>query len=158
MSVAAVGRAPRPDDLFERIGGPDDLHPMLAEADVVLDALPLSPGTHHFFDATAFAAMKPTARFLNVGRGATVDEPALVAALEQGAIGGAALDVFEEEPLPASSPLWSLPTVIVSPHICGDFDGWERAVVDVFLDNLGRFVRGETLRNRVDTRAGFGIG
>ena len=158
MSVAAVGRAPRPDDLFERIGGPGDLHPMLAEADVVLDALPLSSGTHHFFDAAAFAAMKPTARFLNVGRGATVDEAALVAALEPGAIGGAALDVFEEEPLPESSPLWTLPTVIVSPHICGDFDGWERAVVDVFLDNLGRFVRGETLRNRVDTRAGFGIG
>ena len=131
---------------------------MLAEADVVLDALPLSPGTHHFFDAAAFAAMKPTARFLNVGRGATVDEGALVTALERGGIGGAALDVFEEEPLPASSPLWTLPTVIVSPHICGDFDGWERAVVDVFLDNLGRFVRGETLRNRVDTRAGFGIG
>jgi phosphoglycerate dehydrogenase-like enzyme len=87
-----------------------------------------------------------------------VDEGALVAALEQGTVGAAALDVFEEEPLPASSPLWTLPTVIVSPHICGDFDGWERAVVDVFLDNLGRFVRGETLRNRVDTRAGFGIG
>ncbi len=158
MSVAAVGRAPRPDDLFETIGGPDELHPMLAEADVVLDALPLAPGTHHFFDAAAFAAMKPTARFLNVGRGATVEEPALVDALERGAIGGAALDVYEEEPLPAASPLWTLPTVIVSPHICGDFDGWERAVVDVFLDNLGRFVRGETLRNRVDTRAGFGIG
>ena len=158
MSVVAVGRAPRPDDLFETIGGPDELHPMLAEADVVLDALPLAPGTHHFFDAAAFAAMKPTARFLNVGRGATVEEPALVDALERGAIGGAALDVYEEEPLPAASPLWTLPTVIVSPHICGDFDGWERAVVDVFLDNLGRFVRGETLRNRVDTRAGFGIG
>ncbi|TMK37592.1 MAG: D-2-hydroxyacid dehydrogenase [Actinobacteria bacterium] len=158
MSVAAVGRAPRPDDLFERIGGRDDLHPMLGEADVVLDALPLSPGTHHFFDAAAFAAMKPTARFLNVGRGATVDEAALVDALERGAIGGAALDVYEEEPLPVASPLWSLPTVIVSPHICGDFAGWERAVVDVFLDNLGRFVRGEPLRNQVDTRAGFGIG
>jgi len=158
MSVASVGRAPRPDDLFERIGGPGDLHAMLGEADVVLDALPLSPGTHHFFGADAFAAMKPTARFLNVGRGATVDEAALVGALERGALGGAALDVFEDEPLPAGSPLWTLPTVIVSPHICGDFDGWERAVVDVFLDNLGRFVRGETLRNRVDTEAGFGIG
>jgi len=158
MVVAAVGRAPRHDDLFERIGGPGDLYAMLAEADVVLDALPLSPGTRHFFDADAFAAMKPTARFLNVGRGATVDEAALVDALERGALRGAALDVFEEEPLPPTSPLWTLPTVIVSPHICGDFDGWERAVVDVFLDNLGRFVRGETLRNRVDTRAGFGIG
>ena len=158
MSVASVGRAPRPDDLFEPIGGPADLLPMLAEADVVLDALPLSPGTHHFFDGDAFAAMKPTARFLNVGRGATVDEAALVAALERRAIGGAALDVFEEEPLPATSPLWALPSVIVSPHICGDFDGWERAVVEVFLDNLGRFVRGETLSNRVDTEAGFGIG
>jgi phosphoglycerate dehydrogenase-like enzyme len=158
MAVAAVGRAPRSDDLFERIGGPGDLHAMLAEADVVLDGLPLSPGTRHFFDADAFAAMKPTARFLNVGRGATVDEAALIDSLERGALGGAALDVFEQEPLPAGSPLWKLPTVIISPHICGDFDGWERAVVEVFLDNLGRFVRGETLRNQVDAEAGFGIG
>src|SRR5207244_8499183 len=78
MALAAVGRAPRHDDLFERIGGPGDLYAMLAEAEVVLDALPLSPGTRHSFGAAAFAAMKPTARSLHVGRGATVAEAALV--------------------------------------------------------------------------------
>jgi phosphoglycerate dehydrogenase-like enzyme len=158
MAVTAVGRAPRPDDLFERIGGPEDLHTMLADADVIFDALPLVRGTHHYVDAGAFAAMKPTARFLNVGRGSTVDEAALIAALQNGRLAGAALDVFEEEPLPADSPLWALPNVIVSPHICGDFDGWERASVEIFVDNLARFVRGEPLRNLVDTTLGFGVG
>jgi phosphoglycerate dehydrogenase-like enzyme len=158
MSVAAVGRAPRPDDLFERIGGPDDLHAMLGEADVVFDALPLAPGTRHYVDADAFAAMRPTARFLNVGRGGTVDEAAMVDALAQERLAGAALDVFEVEPLPADSPLWSMPNVIVSPHICGDFDGWERAATEIFVANLRRFVRGESLRNLVDTDLGFGVG
>ena len=158
MAATAVGRAPRRDDLFERVGGPQDLHAMLADADVVFDALPLTPGTRHYVDAAAFAAMKPSARFLNVGRGATVDEAALVDALRAGSLAGAALDVFEVEPLPADSPLWAMPNVIVSPHICGDFDGWERASVDILLDNLGRFVRGEPLRNLVDTDLGFGVG
>jgi phosphoglycerate dehydrogenase-like enzyme len=158
MAVNAVGRAPRPDDIFERIGGPDDLHAMLAEADVVFDALPLTPGTRHYVDARAFAAMRPTARFVNVGRGSTVDEAALIDALRHGRLAGAALDVFEEEPLPVDSPLWTLPNVIVSPHISGDFDGWERASVEVFVDNLGRFVRGEPLRNLVDAALGFGVG
>ena len=158
MAVAAVGRAPRPDDLFDRVGGPEDLHAMLGEADVVFDALPLTPDTQHYVDAAALAAMKPSARFLNVGRGATVDEAALVDALRAGRLAGAALDVFEVEPLPSDSPLWAIPNVIVSPHICGDFDGWEEETVRIFVDNLGRFVRGEPLRNLVDTSLGFGVG
>jgi phosphoglycerate dehydrogenase-like enzyme len=158
MSVTAVGRTPRPDDVFDRIGGPEDLHSMLAEADVVFDALPLTTGTHRYVDAAALAAMKPTARFVNVGRGATVDEAALVDALRDGRIAGAALDVFEVEPLPSESPLWAMPNVIVSPHICGDFDGWEEETVALFVDNLGRFVRGEPLRNLADPSLGFGVG
>ena len=74
--------------------------------------------------------MRPTARFLNVGRGGTVDEAALIDALAGGRLAGAALDVFEVEPLPEESPLWSMPNVIVSPHICGDFDGWELEMED----------------------------
>jgi phosphoglycerate dehydrogenase-like enzyme len=137
MEVEAIGRRARDDEVFGRIGGPDDLHAALGRADHVLDALPMAPGT--------------------VGRGATVDERALIEALRSGALAGAALDVFEQEPLPADSPLWRFPNVIVSPHICGDFDGWERVVVDLFVENLGRFVRGEPLRNPVDTVAGFGV-
>jgi phosphoglycerate dehydrogenase-like enzyme len=124
----------------------------------VLDALPLTAETRHVFDAAALAAMRPSARFYNVGRGATVDEPALIEALRAGVIAGAALDVYEEEPLPASSPLWSMPNAIVSPHACGDVDGWEETVVGVFVDNVGRFARGEPLRNPVDATAGFGVG
>jgi phosphoglycerate dehydrogenase-like enzyme len=157
IHVTAVGRAPRRDELFGEILGPDDLHDAVAEADHVLDALPLTDGTRHLFDKAVFDAMKPGAVFLNVGRGSTVDEPALVEALAGGHLGGAALDVFEQEPLPADSPLWSIPGVIVSPHICGDVEGWQRDVVELFLDNLGRFARDEPLRNVVDKGVGFGI-
>jgi phosphoglycerate dehydrogenase-like enzyme len=110
------------------------------------------------FDAKAFDAMRPTAHFVNIGRGATVDEDALIDAIRSGAIAGASLDVFVEEPLPADSPLWSMPSVAVSPHISGDLHDWEEAVVGVFVDNLRRFVAGEPLRNPVDTEAGFGVG
>jgi phosphoglycerate dehydrogenase-like enzyme len=156
MDLSAVGRSARDDDLFGRVRGRDELHAALADADYVVDTMPITDGTRHTFDAEAFAAMRPTARFLNVGRGPTVDEPALVHALRNGGIAGAALDVFEEEPLPESSPLWGMPNVLISPHMCGDFTGWETVVVRLFIDNLERFVGGLELRNRVDTRLGFG--
>jgi phosphoglycerate dehydrogenase-like enzyme len=158
MHVSFVGRAPRRDEELGPIGGPEDLGELLRDADHVLDALPLAPGTEGFFGAKAFAAMKPTATFLNVGRGGTVVERELIDALRTGAIGGAALDVYEVEPLPAESPLWSLPNVIVSPHVCGDVEGWEGEVAGLFVDNLRRFVSGEPLRNVVDKVAGFGVG
>jgi phosphoglycerate dehydrogenase-like enzyme len=158
LSVEGVGRTPRTDPDLGDVVGPDGLHDALARADHVLDALPLTEATRSLFDADAFAAMSPTAHFYNVGRGGTVDEAALIAALRAGAIAGAALDVFGEEPLPADSPLWTLSNAIVSPHVCGDVDGWEREVVAVFVDNVRRFVNGEPLRNQVDTGAGFGVG
>lgn len=158
MQVSAVGSRDRDDDELGPVRGPGALHDALAAADFVVDALPLTAATRHRFDAAAFAAMKTTARFLNVGRGETVDEPALVEALASGAIAGAALDVFEEEPLPETSPLWAMPNVIVSPHVCGEFEGWESAVMDVLVDNLGRYARGEPLRNVVDKALGYGAG
>ena len=158
LTVESVGRSQRVDEVLGTVHTHDRLHEVLGRADHVLDALPLTEGTRHLFDAAAFAAMRPSARFYNVGRGGTVDELALIGALQSGGIASAALDVYEEEPLPASSPLWSMSNVIVSPHICGDVDGWEEAVVEVFVENLGRFVRGEQLRNPVDTDHGFGVG
>jgi phosphoglycerate dehydrogenase-like enzyme len=95
---------------------------------------------------------------VNVGRGATVDEPALIDALRAGTIAGAALDVFEEEPLPPDSPLWDMENVIVCPHMSGDVEGWEADFANVFYDNVGRWLRGEPLRNVVDKRLGFPTG
>lgn len=158
MEIDAVGRTSRMDDMFGHVRSIADLKEAVAAADVVVDTLPLTPETHHLFDGQVFAAMRPTARFVNVGRGATVDEPALITALRAGQLAGAALDVFETEPLPADSPLWDLPGVIISPHMCGDFQGWEEAAVALFLDNLARFAHGEDLRNLVDKHAGFGVG
>jgi phosphoglycerate dehydrogenase-like enzyme len=159
MRAEAVGRSARPgDDVFERIHGVEDLHSALGRADYVVDAMPLTAQTRHVFDAAAFAAMKAGARFVNVGRGATVDEPALIEALHTGEIAGAALDVFEEEPLPPDSPLWDMEQVIVCPHTSGNVDGWEGDFARVFYDNVGRWLRGEPLSNVVDKRLGFPTG
>jgi phosphoglycerate dehydrogenase-like enzyme len=159
LRADAVGRISRPgDDVFETIRGADELHAALAQADYIVNALPLTPWTLHLFDAGAFGAMKPTARFVNVGRGATVDEAALVEALRMGTIAGAALDVFEEEPLPPDSPLWDMENVIVCPHMSGDVEGWEADFANVFYDNVDRWLRGKPLRNVVDKRLGFPTG
>lgn len=158
MSVALVGRQPRRHETFGDVVGVDQLHRALNDADHVLDALPLTEQTRGLFDAAAFSAMPPRARFYNVGRGGTVDEPALVEALRAGTIAGAALDVFATEPLPAESPLWAMPNVIVSPHISGDVEGWEPEMVQIFVENAQRWIRGEPLVNLVDKHAGHGVG
>lgn len=155
MSVRGVGRRGRPSDpVFGPVLGIDALGEALPWADVVVDALPSTRATAHLFDASAFAAMRPGARFVNVGRGSTVDEAALIGAIRSGHLAGAALDVFEREPLPADSPLWSLEQVVLSPHAGARFGGWREAVVEVFLDNLDRYLRGAPLRNVVDKAVG----
>jgi phosphoglycerate dehydrogenase-like enzyme len=106
-------------------------------------------------DAAALALLRPSARVINVGRGALVVEPDLVDALREGRIAGAALDVFAREPLPADSPLWTQPGVIVSPHMSGDLIGWRQDLVAVFRDNLARYRAGEPLRNVVDKTLGY---
>ena len=133
-----------------------DLPTLLRESDVVSLHVVLTRETRHLMAAKEFALMKPTAVFINTSRGPCVQEGALVEALLQGQIGGAALDVFEEEPLPEDHPLWELPNVVVSPHMAGDLHGWEEAVVAVFLDNLARFAQGSPLRNVVDKERGHG--
>lgn len=159
MEVRGVGRTSRTgDDVFQTIYGADELTEAVTWADWIVNALPLTKDTRHLFDDVVFAAMPAHARFVNVGRGATVDEPALVAALREGRLAGAALDVFEEEPLPKDGPLWELPNVIVSPHMSGNFAGWREGSVEVFLENLVRYVSGRPLTNVVNKRRGYPTG
>jgi phosphoglycerate dehydrogenase-like enzyme len=156
MEVRGVGRRARSgDDVFQSIGGTDGLAAAAGWADYVVDALPATPATRHLFDASVFDSMRRSARFINVGRGTTVVEGALIDAIREERIGGAALDVFEREPLPSDSPFWELPNTIVSPHMSGDFEGWLEAVVRLFVENLRRFAAGRPLLNVVDKREGY---
>ncbi|MGH3742392.1 MAG: D-2-hydroxyacid dehydrogenase [Micromonosporaceae bacterium] len=156
LQVAGVGRTARGQDPdFEVVHAAEDLTSRLGWGDYVVCAAPLTDATRGMFDAAAFAAMKPTARFVNVGRGAHVITSDLEAALTAGDIAGAALDVFEAEPLPKGSALWSMPNVVVSPHMSGDFIGWESALVSIFTDNFQRWIAGESLRNVVDKELGY---
>jgi phosphoglycerate dehydrogenase-like enzyme len=156
MIVLGVAREEREDKpTFERIYARRDLNQALRLADYVIIALPLTRETHHMFGREQFEAMKPTSRLVNIGRGPIVDEPALITALREGTIAGAALDVFEEEPLPKESPLWSMPQVIVSPHMSGDFLGYEKAIVECFLRNYARYRDNQPLFNVVDKSLGF---
>jgi phosphoglycerate dehydrogenase-like enzyme len=156
MTVTGVGRTAREDDpVFGAVHAAGDLVRALPAADYVVAVLPLTAETAGRFGEREFGAMKPTARFINVGRGATVDEAALERALREGRLAGAALDVFECEPLPAESPLWTAPGLIVSPHMSGDFTGYRQALIDLFVDNLRRYRAGEPLRNVVDKALGY---
>jgi phosphoglycerate dehydrogenase-like enzyme len=132
-----------------------DLPGLLPRADWLVLAAPLTDTTRGMLDAAALARLRPSARVINVGRGALVVEPDLVDALRSGRIAGAALDVFAREPLPPGSPLWTLPGVIVSPHMSGDQVGWREQLVEVFRDNLDRYRAGEPLRNVVDKTLGY---
>ena len=135
---------------------PDRLYPMQAVASMAKDcdflviACPLTRLTRHMINEDVLAAMKQTAVLINVARGAVVDEPALISALAAGRIGGAALDVFEEEPLPATSPLWNLPNVIISPHISGLRSDYHEQAAAVFAENLERYLENEPLLNQVN--------
>jgi phosphoglycerate dehydrogenase-like enzyme len=156
MQVRGVGRRARSgDDVFESIAGTQGLAGAAGWADYVVDALPATAATRHVFDASVFGSMRRSARFINVGRGTTVVEDALTEALREERIGGAALDVFDREPLPPDSPFWELSNTIVSPHMSGDFEGWLAAVVQLFVENLRRFVAGRPLMNVVDKREGY---
>jgi phosphoglycerate dehydrogenase-like enzyme len=148
MRVLGARRTPRGDEPCET-WPLTRLDELCERADALVLALPLTPDTRHIVDAARLARMKPGAWLVNVGRGALVDEPALVEALRDGRLGGAGLDVFETEPLPAESPLWSLPNVIVTPHNSGDTPGNLVRASEIFLDNLARWTRGAPLRNEV---------
>jgi phosphoglycerate dehydrogenase-like enzyme len=123
---------------------------MLPECDYVVLTVPYTSATHHLLDRQALRLMKPTSVLINVARGAVVDEAALVHALREGWIAGAALDVFEEEPLPDDSPLWKMDNVIISPHVAGFTPHYDDRATALFAENLRRYLGGEPLLNQVE--------
>ena len=148
MRVIGVRRTPRGDEPCETWTS-DRLRELLPQVDYLALTAPLTDETRNMLDADALALMKPTAYVLNIARGELIDEPALVDALQQGRLAGAALDVFWEEPLPPDHPLWTLPNVIVTPHCSGWNRGNWRRATEIYVDNLDRYVRGEPLRNEI---------
>ena len=165
MRVVAVREHPQrgidwlPADSTElsrhAVYGSDQLDRMLREADFVVLAAPTTGQTQRLMNADRLKQMKPDAWLINVGRGALVDEVALIEALKNKTIGGAALDVFETEPLPGDSPLWGLENVIITPHVAGMTDRiWDRQF-EFFSENLRRFLTGKPLLGVVDKRKGY---
>ena len=128
----------------------DQLHRLLSQSDFVVCALPLTPQTRGLIGKQEFRAMKQSAYFINIARGGIVDEAELIRALEEGLIAGAGLDVFSTEPLPADSPLWDMPDVIISPHVAGDMEDYMSSAVAVFIQNLKRYLAGKRLLNVVN--------
>ncbi|MGE0581803.1 MAG: D-2-hydroxyacid dehydrogenase [Steroidobacteraceae bacterium] len=153
IATRASGRAGPP--FVEHVGKPDQLLEFAGRADAVVAALPLTAETRSLFDAKFFAAMKPGAYFVNLGRGASVVTDALVAALKSGQVGGAGLDVTDPEPLPPNHPLWRAPRSIITPHMSATTDadaGYRRTIV---RENLRRWQAGEALLSVVDVRRGY---
>jgi phosphoglycerate dehydrogenase-like enzyme len=156
MHVRVMRRdASRPLPNVEAVCPPEKLAELLSWADFVVLALPLTPETRGLIGAPALAAMKSSAHLINVGRGELIDDDALISALQRGAIAGAALDVFRQEPLPSEHLFWGLPNVVLTPHISGYTPDYFRKALDLFADNLARFLAGTPLRNVVDKRLGY---
>ncbi|WNZ11222.1 D-2-hydroxyacid dehydrogenase [Streptomyces sp. 11x1] len=150
LHTALVGRVARPG-----VHGPEELNRLLARADWVIAAAPLTEATYGMFDARRFGVMQPSARFVNVGRGQLVVEDALVEALRKRWIAGAALDVFEREPLGPDDPLWDVPGLIVSPHMSGDTVGWRDELGAQFVELFELWEAGKPLPNVVDKQRGY---
>jgi phosphoglycerate dehydrogenase-like enzyme len=156
MHVRVLRRRPdKPVPGAEAVVGSDAKLELLRWADFVVLATPLTKETECMIDREALAAMRSSSYLINIARGEVVDDDALVEALQRGAIAGAGLDTFREEPLPPSSPYWALPNAIVTPHISGYTPRYFERTLELFRENLRRFVSGERLRNVVDKRLGY---
>ena len=150
-SATERSSAPNADEIMP----PGELHRLLAASDFVVLSMPLTPDTRGMIGEAELRAMKPTAVLVNIARGPVVAEAALIDALLAGRIAGAALDVFEQEPLPPESLFWDMENVIVSPHISGGTEIYNQRVVEIFARNLGRYLRREPLENVVDPARGY---
>lgn len=161
MHPAAVNEYHIPDagdpegTQVNRLYPPEAIKSMVAESDFVQITVPSTPANHHLINESVLAAMKKTGVIINIARGDLIDEAALIKALQTGMIGGAALDVFEQEPLPPNSPLWRMDNVIITPHIGGNTDHYNESASDVFEQNLRRYLNDEELLNRVDRKRGY---
>jgi len=154
MRIIAVKKHPAPEEGVE-IWSLERLDDLFAASDYIVACIPLTDETHHLIGERQFQAMKPSAYFFNLGRGPVVDEQALIAALREKRLAGAGLDVFETEPLPADSPLWEIPNVIISPHTSASSPRQQQRVVAGFIENLARYLAGQPLLNVVDKAAGY---
>lgn len=151
MNVLGVRRSGKPsmyvDKMYDLLG----MDELLQTSDYVVVTLPLTQETERMIGRRHFQLMKSTAFFMNIGRGATIDNEALIEALQEGAVAGAGLDVFEQEPLPESSPLWGMEQVIITPHNSGSTVYYDERVIDIFINNLRDYVQGrEPSLNRID--------
>jgi phosphoglycerate dehydrogenase-like enzyme len=156
LRIHGVRRNPAPDPDVDAIFGPDDLHKALKDADFLVVAAPLTAETRGMVGAAELDCLKPGAGVVNVGRGPIVDYDALRERLETGRIGGAFLDVFEHEPLPADSPLWTTRNLIVTPHNSSDDPAqYLQRALDIFFDNLRRMQNGEAMQNVIDRALGY---
>ena len=156
LQVRGAGRTARTNDVdFGDVVASADLVHQVGWCDYLINAVPLTPQTRGLINADVFAALRPSAHLVNVGRGATVVQDELAEALAAGRFDGASLDVFEEEPLPVDSPLWSTPGVVVSAHMSGDVTGWRDVLARQFVANAERWLAGEPLENVVDAALGY---
>ena len=156
MRVIATRASGREGPAFvSYVGLPDELHKLAGEADFIVNTAPLTPATTGLFDAKFFAAAKPGAFFVNVGRGKSVVQPDLIAALRSGRLAGAGLDVTDPEPLPADSPLWQMQNVILTPHISAGSELGDELRFAIGIENLRRYVAGEKMLSVVDVARGY---
>ena len=156
MRVVATRASDQPKPAFvDTVAKPEELLTLAAQADAVVNAAPLTPRTTGLFDAKFFAAMKPNAYFINVGRGGSVVTADLVEALQSKRIAGAGLDVVDPEPLPPDHPLWQLGNVIITPHVAGNSDKVFGRVLVIVQENLRRYVAGEKMLSVVDAERGY---
>jgi phosphoglycerate dehydrogenase-like enzyme len=155
MRVLGSRRRPGPIAGVERVVGEHEWRELLPEADYVAIATPLTDATRGMLDAAALARMRPGAYLVNIARGEIIDTTALIAALEQGRLAGAALDALPEEPLPPEHPLWRAPNVWITPHISASSPRTSERAIGIFLENVRRYMAGEPLINVVDKQAGY---
>ncbi|MEQ9261063.1 MAG: D-2-hydroxyacid dehydrogenase [Roseovarius sp.] len=155
MHVIGTRARPREMENVDEVHAASDLAALLPRADFIAVCTPLIAETRGLIGAGEIAAMKPGVILADVSRGGVVDQAALGEALRAGHVGGAAVDVFETEPLPAESPLWGVENLVISPHCSAVHDGWEVASFNLFLENLGRFLEGRPLENVVDPARGY---